>query len=143
MYKLNSSRIRSARRPAGFRRGLLAFGIVASLAVVLSGCDDGPSAPENLTTCSQVASALEEELTLIQSCSEADDCGQVLTGTSCGCTRNLVARRGADTGPFYTIVAQGQQLGCSATDFVSTCDCPAADGFACEQSTCTWNYVGG
>jgi pyridoxal 5'-phosphate synthase pdxS subunit len=24
---------------------------------------------------------------------------------------------------------------------ISTCDCPAADGFACEAGACTWNYL--
>jgi len=64
----------------------------------------------------------------------------VLAGTSCGCTRNWVARTDADTSDWQVARAELQQAECGIGP-ISTCDCPPADGFACEQGICTWNYL--
>jgi hypothetical protein len=90
-------------------------------------------------TCSALEGQRAAELDAIQSCTSDADCGQVLTGTSCGCTRNLVARNDADITTFQDIQAQLSDNGCDTG--ASTCDCPEADGFACEAGTCTWNYT--
>jgi hypothetical protein len=123
---------------------LLLLGLAAGFACLGS---DSPTRPEpppidpgTLLDCQQVSAALDLELAAIQACSRADECGQVLEGTSCGCTRDLVARRSSSIANFHVIVRRGQSLQCPATEFVTTCDCPAADGFACVDRRCTWNY---
>ena len=63
----------------------------------------------------------------------------MLTGTSCGCTRNLVARLDADETRFRDLLATQADMQCGG--MASTCDCPEADGYACENGRCTWNYL--
>jgi hypothetical protein len=82
---------------------------------------------------------MQQELEEIQACASDDDCGEPLEGTSCGCTRNLVANKSADTTRFEELQEAMSQNMCDG--LVSTCDCPEADGFACVQDRCTWNYV--
>lgn len=91
-------------------------------------------------TCLQVRSDFATEAERIRSCTDDDECGQVLTGTSCGCTRDWVARRGVDTGTFYALIDEAQALGCDL-GLTSTCDCPEVSGFDCAAGTCTWDYV--
>ncbi|MEL6178608.1 MAG: hypothetical protein AAFS10_06625 [Myxococcota bacterium] len=90
-------------------------------------------------TCDSALSAYTEELSTIQSCTTDAECGQPLTGTSCGCTRNLVARNDADTTRFYELQRETVTLGCDLGS--STCDCPEADGFICDAGVCNWNYT--
>lgn len=123
--------------------------LVALLLLSCSSDSSSPTAPSlpiinprALSTCSQVAGAISAELAYIQFCTRASDCGQVLLGTSCGCTRNLIARGDVSADRFYEILARGQTLDCSDLGFGTTCDCPPADGFACVQNRCTWNYTG-
>ena len=102
--------------------------------------DDKDSATDTaLGTCEQVLDAMDSELATIQACSTDDACGQPLTGTSCGCTRNLVARADADLTTFQDLQGLASELECDLGG--STCDCPPAWGFACDDGTCTWNYV--
>jgi len=91
------------------------------------------------TTCAATNDAVSAELARIQACDVAADCGVVLTGTSCGCTRNLVARVDADTSRFYALIGQQAALDCGGMG--STCDCPPADGYTCAAGTCGWNYT--
>ncbi len=90
-------------------------------------------------SCDQVTTELTAELSVIQQCNGAWECGQELVGSSCGCTRNLVARADAGLEGWESLMAEAVTLGCDLGG--STCDCPAAVGFACEQSRCTWNYL--
>lgn len=60
-------------------------------------------------------------------------------GTSCGCTRNLVACADADLSRFNELQESLAAAECSG--LISTCDCPPADGFACVEGRCAWNYV--
>ena len=90
--------------------------------------------------CVDIEQDIAIELDDIQSCTADADCGQVLVGTSCGCTRNLVARVDADISDFQALQQQAAELECD-TGFVSVCDCPAAAGFRCDAGTCAWNYV--
>jgi len=89
-------------------------------------------------SCDDITADVTEELASIQSCESDDECGQVLQGTSCGCTRNLVARKDADISRFEALNEERNQL-CEGLS--STCDCPAADGFKCTSNRCGWNYV--
>ena len=92
-------------------------------------------------SCALVKPRYDEELARIRMCTAASDCGQVLQGTSCGCTRNLVARKDAVTTDFYRLLNVKLAGARCVEPPASTCDCPPVAGFACEQNTCTWNYI--
>jgi len=89
-------------------------------------------------SCADLSEQLENELESIQACKSDEECGQPLEGTSCGCTRNLVARKDADIGRFQQLFSE-QSDRCDG-GWASTCDCPAADGFKCSSNRCGWNY---
>ena len=91
-------------------------------------------------TCDDVTTEFESERATIQQCDEDADCGQVLVGTSCGCTRDWVARNDADVHAFYALLDEASERECDLA-LTSTCDCPAAAGFLCQDGTCAWNYV--
>jgi hypothetical protein len=97
---------------------------------------------EEVDTCGPIVQDYENELTEIRSCASDDQCGQVLVGTSCGCTRNLVARIDADLADLEEIRTKAEINECSLGG-ISTCDCPAADGFVCDGGFCNWNYISG
>ena len=100
-----------------------------------------PPSPDitNLATCGAFLDAFNQELRHINYCTNAAQCGQVLAKTSCGCTRNKVARMDADSQKFYTIISLAQAKECSLP-LISICDCPTANGFACVENQCTWNF---
>lgn len=91
-------------------------------------------------SCSALQAAFADETLAVRSCSQPEDCGQVLQGTSCGCTRDWVARTDADTACFYELIDQAGPLACDL-GLGSSCDCPPTDGFDCVQGICTWNYL--
>ena len=84
--------------------------------------------------------AFQAETLEVRSCSADSQCGQELSGTSCGCTRNWVATLDANTDCFYSLIDQAGVLECDLGLF-SSCDCPAADGFVCDSGICQWNYL--
>ena len=90
--------------------------------------------------CERLIAEFRGELAAVRSCEEAAECGRVLQGTSCGCTRNLVARVDADTVRLYELMEMAGELGCDL-GLGSDCDCPEADGFLCSDGVCAWNYV--
>ncbi len=109
--------------------------------LLLSACtlepkEDDTSLPP---TCEQIQTEFQAESIDIRSCTEAAQCGQELTGTSCGCTRNLVARLDADTTRFYELIGEAGELECDL-GLESTCDCPEVRGFLCEDGLCAWDY---
>jgi hypothetical protein len=105
-------------------------------------CDDYEAeCTEPVDVCEAIVDDFLAETSEIRSCSAASECGQVLAGTSCGCTRNWVARADADLGEWEALRDAAFDNGCSIPGGISTCDCPAADGFACDDGTCTWNYL--
>ena len=92
--------------------------------------------------CEELTEAYLAETHAIQSCTEASECGQVLAGTSCGCTRNLVARTDADLSEWEAIRDKAAANDCSLPNQISVCDCPIADGFMCSDAgVCQWNYL--
>lgn len=93
-------------------------------------------------TCEDVQSDVQAELATIQACTIDAECGQVLEATSCGCTRDLVARNDADPSKFRALLSE-EIDGELCVGLSSTCDCPIADGFACVGGACSWNYLGG
>lgn len=98
------------------------------------GCEGEVTRAVDDVTCDEVTA----EIATIRSCTSADQCGLVLEGTSCGCTRDLVARLDAPIAILEALRAAAPDCG-----FSSTCDCPEADGFACVDGLCTWNYLDG
>ena len=100
------------------------------------------SCVEEFDTCTPIVGDYEAELAEIRACETDDECGQVLAVTSCGCTRNLVARNDADLADLEEIRAKAELNECSLGG-ISTCDCPAVDGFLCDAGLCNWNYVQG
>ncbi|MBM4371600.1 MAG: hypothetical protein FJ098_08095 [Deltaproteobacteria bacterium] len=74
----------------------------------------------------------------VTACSTAADCLDV-PGTSCGCTHNVVVNKNASLWQFWNVAELMGSAGCSP--FMSTCDCPPADGFLCQNGHCTWNYI--
>lgn len=109
-----------------------------------SSCDILESDPEQVECAASAGEAVDDvtcddvmaELETIQSCTADDECGQVIDGFSCGCTRDLVARLDAPLDIFLTLADEATDC-----DFGSTCDCPETDGFACVDGTCAWRYV--
>jgi hypothetical protein len=97
----------------------------------------------DLRECEDIRDEIDAELADLQACTADRECGQVLTGTSCGCTRDLVAREGADASRFYELIDLASDRECDAgTD--STCDCPEAYGFECTaENVCAWDYTEG
>lgn len=89
-------------------------------------------------TCDYIEAERKQELANVQSCSTAAECGQPISGSSCGCTRDLVARKDADLDRYLELQKSAAEL-CDSGG--STCDCPLADGFACVNQRCTWNYT--
>ncbi|MEM6992996.1 MAG: hypothetical protein AAF721_20965 [Myxococcota bacterium] len=105
-------------------------------------CDDfEDECAEPVDVCEQLAEDFAAETAEIRSCTADAECGQVLAGTSCGCTRNWVARTDADLTDWTELQTQAAEEGCPIPGGISTCDCPAADGFACDAGICTWNYL--
>lgn len=98
------------------------------------------SSTTEIEDCATWQPLFAAEVQKIRGCDTDAECGVELVGTSCGCTRNWVARLDADLKEFDALVAKANELGCDLP-FISTCDCPNADGFACVNNTCTWNYL--
>ena len=109
--------------------------------LLLTGCIIIPPGNNPPLTCDAALEAVDDALADVQSCDVDADCGQPIVGTSCGCTRDLVARVDADLTAYEDAVqaAADQQCEVGAT---GVCDCPAAAGFICsEEKVCEWNYL--
>jgi len=105
----------------------------------LVGCVPAPG-PDAGPSCDSLVSEMKATLSSVQKCQSAADCGQRIPGSSCGCTRDLIARNDADLSSYLAQRAQVSELDC-ATEGGSVCDCPSADGFACIDNVCAWNYL--
>lgn len=90
-------------------------------------------------TCADVDAAIKDELASLQSCTANADCGLILEGTSCGCTNELVGRKGFDDARLRSLYLRADELQC--TEAATECSCPKADGFVCTEGVCGWNYV--
>jgi hypothetical protein len=112
--------------------------LVLVLPLFYAGCYGNVFGSE-FESCEEVNAALEEELSSLQACSVDSDCGQILEGTSCGCTNDLVARKELDTARFRSLQGRGEELECPAK--LTDCSCPEADGFICTNGVCGWKYV--
>jgi hypothetical protein len=114
--------------------------LVLVLATALASCGDGTKS--TLDTCVDLAIDYASEMQDVQACTNADQCGQPIEDSSCGCTMDLVARNDADLTLLYRLRGQARGLQCPlVTDQTSVCPCPPADGFVCLLGVCAWNYV--
>lgn len=116
--------------------------------ILLAACfpsadkDSGTDSAEP-ATCDDLVAEVDAELSAIQTCSQDAQCGQPLTGTSCGGTRDKVARTDADPTAFYAALDAATAEECDA-GMVSTCDLPATYGFQCDtDGACAWDYAPG
>lgn len=116
------------------RRLTLSRGDLGLMLVVAPDPVDAPS-------CTTLQEEFEAEAEAVRRCSADAECGQVIEGTSCGCTRDWVARNDADLGEFWRLAAAAEDMTCAWAGFGSSCDCPETDGYACVDDACTWNYV--
>lgn len=91
-------------------------------------------------TCDDVVGDFLAETSTIRACDAPSECGQVLAGTSCGCTQDWVARLDADTTAWEALLQDVTDGECDA-GLTSDCSCPEAFGFACVDHVCTWNYA--
>jgi hypothetical protein len=127
----------SARAPATLPVGATvdfqagAVGATVATSYVYSATALSPACPATLAD-------FRAETRRIRACTVPADCGTVLSGTSCGCTRDWVARGGVSTTRFYQLLSDAQTCGLS---LISTCDCPQTYGFDCVNNVCTWDYT--
>ncbi|MCP4674005.1 MAG: hypothetical protein GY854_00485 [Deltaproteobacteria bacterium] len=89
------------------------------------------------TDCADWHTAYSAEVENVAACTSADQC-EALPGTSCGCTRNLVVNSASDLTYFWELYGAMADAGCG---IYTTCDCPPADGYVCEEGQCAWNYL--
>ncbi len=92
-------------------------------------------------SCDALDLKVSKELGAIQACQTDSDCGQVVQGSSCGCTRNAVARIDADLTNYLKAKSASVDNACGGSFGISICDCPQTEGFACVQNMCSWNYL--
>ena len=97
-------------------------------------CDEEDAIPGvDPVSCDDLLTELES----LQACSRPEQCGRVLEGTSCGCTRDLVGRLDLQPDLFEKMLSRAEESCLPETP----CDCPEADGFDCVEGRCSWKYV--
>lgn len=96
---------------------------------------------EPVDVCEALVADFVAETESIRSCTSDGQCGQALAGTSCGCTRNWVARVNADISDWTELREAAQDEGCAIPGVISTCDCPAVAGYECNAGVCSWDYI--
>ncbi|MEM6296922.1 MAG: hypothetical protein AAGA54_37000, partial [Myxococcota bacterium] len=87
--------------------------------------------------------SFDEAFTAVRGCEEASECGTVIDGFSCGCTRDWVGRLDSDASVLTEAANAGLVAACDWASWGSSCDCPETDGFDCIDNICTWNYIDG
>ncbi|HCP47435.1 MAG TPA: hypothetical protein DIU15_15445 [Deltaproteobacteria bacterium] len=103
-----------------------------------SSTDSDNADSEQFFSCDDYSLMLNVEAQLVRSCSQDSDCGQVLTGTGCGCaTDDLIANDSADTSYFFDLFGEATGWGCSI-DFGTSCDCEASLEPVCRSGKCSW-----
>jgi len=88
-------------------------------------------------TCPDWRTEYEALVTRLRHCETAADCAAV-PGTSCGCTRDLVLNASENLSPLRWILEHMNADGCG---MATTCDCPPADGYVCQEGLCGCNYL--
>ncbi len=91
--------------------------------------------------CDALETAFQSAHDEVRSCNEASECGTVISGFSCGCTRDWVGRLDTDPAILTDAAVAGVEGECGWAAWGGVCDCPEADGFDCIDNICTWNYI--
>ena len=104
-----------------------------------SACIDA-GAGDASVECSSLVSEMKAELARVQRCDSPAECGQPIPGSSCGGTRDWIARKDANLAEYLSLRDRASANDC-LTEGGSTCDLPATDGFVCTDHVCGWNYV--
>ncbi len=91
--------------------------------------------------CDTLDADFSSGLDAAKTCADVTECGQTGGWGTCGCTRQHVLRLDADAAALDAIWNAGIDGECEFTQVGGTCDCPEADGFACIDNRCTWNYL--
>ncbi len=100
--------------------------------------DSDESSESSRFSCWEYELMLDVESQLATECSADNQCGQVMTGTGCGCmTDNLVANHNFYLGHFYDLLDEAITAGCSP-DFDTPCDCAPAATPVCRNNRCVW-----
>ena len=126
-------------------RVTVSFGCEPDLPISSANCKDSEEiytlpfeiVPKAEPSCEGWMAEYSEEVDRISACTDASECEEV-KGTSCGCTRNLVANKNIDRGDFEQLQKEMNAAGCG---IITICDCPQADGFVCNDGRCAWNYI--
>ena len=92
-------------------------------------------------TCDSLDADFSSGLDAAKTCTDATECGQTAGWGTCGCTRQHVLRLDADAAALDALWNTGIDGECEFTQAGGGCDCPEADGFACIDNRCTWNYL--
>ena len=115
--------------------------LAATVPLTLLACDPSGSTDEETSTgftCSDYELMLDVELTLAQECTADSQCGQVMSGTGCGCeSDDIVANSSFDTTYYYDLYDEAVAEGCSYAAATS-CSCFAATETWCNAGTCDW-----
>ncbi len=88
--------------------------------------------------CADYLLMLDVESRLAGSCVSDSDCGQIMAGTGCGCTKdNLVATHNFDLNYFYDLLGEARAMECTL-DFGTPCDCDTTAVPVCRAGQCAW-----
>ena len=88
--------------------------------------------------CADYSIMLDVETRLAGSCVSDSECGQIMTGTGCGCTTdNLIANHNFDLSYFYDLLGDATAMGCTI-DLGTSCDCDATAVPVCRAGQCAW-----
>lgn len=109
--------------------------------MALLACASPGDSAVDTGVCEAAEASRDAALATIQSCEGWSECGQVLVGTGCGCTRNQVVRTDADPTAFLAAWAAADEA-CGGS-MSSGCDCPEAYGFDCVGNSCGWDVSDG
>jgi hypothetical protein len=90
--------------------------------------------------CEEVRTAINEEVAALRSCSLDSECGQILSGTGCGCSRELVGRLNVDTTRLDELLATEVDGEPCYDPGGGSCDCPFVAGYECKDNQCSWRY---
>ena len=90
-------------------------------------------------TCWEHSLMLNVEADVLSSCTANADCGQVLNGTGVGCaTDDRIANNAANVSPFYDMLEEAEDAGCSI-DFGTTGECDPTARPVCIFEQCGWD----
>ncbi len=116
------------------------------LLVLLIGCYDPPATtrcdeelpePDPEWSCDDARDSLSSLMDELDTCEVDADCGIVVRGTSCGCTRSpVLPTAAAEHICEYEEALEQSVASCGAAS--TSCDCAEVLGIGCVLGECTW-----